>query len=205
MRLAPEDSNQSPAPAGHRRRPLFGLPRPVWLLGLTSLLTDTASEAIYPLLPVYLTRVLGAGAVSLGLIEGFAEAANSVLKILSGHLSDRWQHPPPDRHRRLRAVVRGPPAHRAGHVVAPVVRGALRGPGGQGRFGGLRATRFWPPARRRQREAGFSASTGRWTTRAPCSARCWRRCSCSCCPAGTARCSRSPPSRARSPWRRCSC
>ncbi len=70
--------------------PRFGLPRPVWLLGLTSLFTDTASEAIYPLLPLYLTRVLGAGAVSLGLIEGVAEAANSLLKILSGRYSDRW-------------------------------------------------------------------------------------------------------------------
>jgi len=69
----------------------FGLPRPVWLLGLTSLLTDTASEAIYPLLPIYLTRVLGAGAMSLGLIEGFAEAANSGLKVLSGYASDRWR------------------------------------------------------------------------------------------------------------------
>ena len=68
----------------------FGLPRPVWLLGLASLFTDTASEAIYPLLPLYLTRVLGAGAVSLGVIEGFAEAANSLLKIISGRLSDRW-------------------------------------------------------------------------------------------------------------------
>jgi len=68
----------------------FGLPRPVWLLGLASLFTDTASEAIYPLLPFYLTRVLGAGAISLGLIEGFAEAANSLLKIISGRLSDRW-------------------------------------------------------------------------------------------------------------------
>jgi MFS family permease len=69
----------------------FGLPRSVWLLGLTSLLTDTASEAIYPLLPVYLTRVLGASAVSLGVIEGAAEAANSVLKVLSGRISDRSQ------------------------------------------------------------------------------------------------------------------
>lgn len=85
--------------AGKPLRPLtgapppakFGLPRPVWLLGLTSLFTDTASEAIYPLLPIYLTRVLGAGAASLGLIEGVAEAANSVLKILSGRLSDRWR------------------------------------------------------------------------------------------------------------------
>ena len=68
----------------------FGLPKPVWLMGLGSLFTDTASEAIYPLLPLFLTRVLGAGAVSLGIIEGAAEAANSVLKIISGRLSDRW-------------------------------------------------------------------------------------------------------------------
>lgn len=77
--------------SGTGRREVFGLPRPVWLLGVTSLLTDTASEAIYPLLPMYLTRVLGAGAASLGLIEGAAEAANSILKILSGRLSDRWR------------------------------------------------------------------------------------------------------------------
>ena len=70
---------------------MFGLPRPVWMLGVTSLCTDTASEAVYPLLPFYLTRVLGAGAVSLGLIEGFAEATSSLLKILSGHFSDRWK------------------------------------------------------------------------------------------------------------------
>lgn len=69
---------------------LFGLSRPVWLLGLSSLFTDTASEAIYPLLPVFLTRTLGATAVSLGIIEGIAEAANSLLKIISGRLSDRW-------------------------------------------------------------------------------------------------------------------
>lgn len=65
------------------------LPRNVWLLGWTSLFTDMASEAIYPLLPLFLTRIIGAGAVSLGIIEGAAEAANSVLKILSGRLSDR--------------------------------------------------------------------------------------------------------------------
>lgn len=69
----------------------LGLPRPVWMLGVTSLCTDTASEAVYPLLPFYLTRVLGAGAASLGLIEGVAEATSSLLKILSGHFSDRWR------------------------------------------------------------------------------------------------------------------
>jgi MFS family permease len=61
------------------------------MLGVTSLSTDTASEAVYPLLPLYLTRVLGAGAVSLGLIEGAAEAASSLLKVISGHFSDRWK------------------------------------------------------------------------------------------------------------------
>jgi len=43
---------------------MFNLPRPVWLLGWVSLATDSATEAIYPLLPFFLTRVLGAGAVS---------------------------------------------------------------------------------------------------------------------------------------------
>jgi MFS family permease len=79
--------------ARSRRSPdadgLFNLPRPVWLLGWVSLATDSASEAIYPLLPFFLTQVLGAGAISLGIVEGAAEAANSVLKIWSGREADR--------------------------------------------------------------------------------------------------------------------
>ena len=68
---------------------LLDLPKPVWLLGWVSLATDSATEAIYPLLPFFLTRVLGAGAVSLGIVEGAAEAVNSVLKIISGRIADR--------------------------------------------------------------------------------------------------------------------
>ena len=68
---------------------MSSLPRPVWLLGWVSLATDAATEAIYPLLPFFLTRVLGAGAVALGVIEGAAEAVNSVLKIMSGRMADR--------------------------------------------------------------------------------------------------------------------
>src|SRR5947207_8440529 len=64
------------------------LPRPVWILGWVSLATDAATEAIYPLLPFFLTHVLGAGAMSLGIIEGAAEGVNSVLKILSGRAAD---------------------------------------------------------------------------------------------------------------------
>jgi MFS family permease len=66
-----------------------GIPRPVWFLGWTSLFTDAASEMIYPLLPIYLSRILGAGAASLGIIEGIAEGVNSLLKLASGWWSDR--------------------------------------------------------------------------------------------------------------------
>ncbi len=69
----------------------MSIPRPVWFLGLTSLFTDAATEMIYPLLPVYLSRVLGASAVSLGIIEGVAEGVNSLLKVISGYWSDRVQ------------------------------------------------------------------------------------------------------------------
>jgi MFS family permease len=68
---------------------MFGLPRAVWIFGWVSLATDAASEAIYPLLPFFLVQVLGAGVVSLGIIEGSAEAINSILKILSGWAADR--------------------------------------------------------------------------------------------------------------------
>jgi MFS family permease len=68
---------------------MFKLPRAVWLLGWVSLATDAASEAIYPLLPFFLTRVLSAGAVSIGVVEGAAEAANSLLKVVSGRIADR--------------------------------------------------------------------------------------------------------------------
>ena len=59
------------------------------MLGWVSLTTDSATEAIYPLLPFFLTRVLGAGAVSLGIVEGAAEATSSILKIISGRVADR--------------------------------------------------------------------------------------------------------------------
>lgn len=68
------------------------IPRPVWFLGWTSLFTDAATEMIYPLLPIYLSRVLGASVVSLGIIEGVAEGVNSLLKVISGYWSDRVSH-----------------------------------------------------------------------------------------------------------------
>jgi MFS family permease len=61
----------------------------VVLLGLVSLLNDSASEMIYPLLPVFLTVTLGATAFDVGLIEGLAEALASILKYWFGRWSDR--------------------------------------------------------------------------------------------------------------------
>ena len=65
------------------------LPRPVKALGLVSLLTDASSEMITPLLPAFLTGTLRAGPAFLGLVEGVAESAATVFKVLSGYLSDR--------------------------------------------------------------------------------------------------------------------
>ena len=65
------------------------LPRTLWLLGAISLVNDFASDMIYPLVPLYLASVLLAGPKALGLIEGVAEAASSLLKLFAGVLADR--------------------------------------------------------------------------------------------------------------------
>jgi MFS family permease len=64
------------------------LSRTVVSLGVVSLLTDASSEMIYPLLPLFLGTVLGAGPAALGVIEGMAEATAALLKLASGRWSD---------------------------------------------------------------------------------------------------------------------
>jgi MFS family permease len=66
-----------------------GVSRNVFLLGLVSLATDASSEMIYPLIPLFLTSVLGAPVAIVGLIEGLAEATASTFKGISGWVSDR--------------------------------------------------------------------------------------------------------------------
>jgi MFS family permease len=58
-------------------------------LGWVSLLTDISSEMLYPIVPIFITTVLGAPMAALGLIEGMAESAANILKIFSGWWSDR--------------------------------------------------------------------------------------------------------------------
>jgi MFS family permease len=74
---------------GGRRLQPSPLPRPVRLLGWVSLLTDAATEAVYPLLPVFITQVLGGPPVALGIVEGAADATSSALRVMSGRWSDR--------------------------------------------------------------------------------------------------------------------
>lgn len=67
---------------------LKDIPRGVWALGLVSMFMDISSEMIHALLPVYLVTVLGTSALTVGIIEGIAEATASITKIFSGALSD---------------------------------------------------------------------------------------------------------------------
>ncbi len=69
--------------------PKIRLPRTVFALAAVSLLTDASSEMIYPLLPLFLSSVLGASATTLGAIEGAAESVAALLKLGSGVWSDR--------------------------------------------------------------------------------------------------------------------
>jgi MFS family permease len=71
------------------KKAIRSLPPTVLLLGLVSFLNDASSEMIYPLLPVFLSTVLGVGAMALGTIEGIAEFVASFLKLFSGMWADR--------------------------------------------------------------------------------------------------------------------
>jgi MFS family permease len=67
----------------------------VWLLGLVSLLNDTASEMLYPVLPLFITQVLGAPVAVLGLIDGVAEGSAAIFKTIFGRWSDRLRRRTP--------------------------------------------------------------------------------------------------------------
>jgi MFS family permease len=116
------------------------LPGAVYLLGLTSLLNDAASDMIYPLLPLFLATSIGAGAVAVGVIEGAAEAMASLLKLVTGHLSDRFG-------RRKPFVV-------GGYVIASAIRPFLALAGSAGAVLAIRLVdRFGKGVRSSPRDA----------------------------------------------------
>jgi len=70
------------------QKPATGIPQGVWILGFVSLLMDVSSELIHSLLPMFMVGTLGAGALTVGVIEGLAESTALIVKIFSGVLSD---------------------------------------------------------------------------------------------------------------------
>jgi MFS family permease len=73
---------------GERPKLNLGLPRSVWALGFVSMFMDISSEMIHALLPIYLVTALGTSTLTVGFIEGVAEATANITKIFSGVLSD---------------------------------------------------------------------------------------------------------------------
>ena len=63
----------------------------IFLLGLVSFFTDLIAEMVYPIIPLYLTSAFGATPALIGVIEGIAESAASLLKVFSGYITDRFQ------------------------------------------------------------------------------------------------------------------
>ncbi len=76
------------SPGGRRRQPLRALPAGIWAMGIGSLFMDTSSELIHSVLPVFMVSVLGASLVTVGVVEGVAEATAAMLKVVSGAVSD---------------------------------------------------------------------------------------------------------------------
>jgi MFS family permease len=102
------------------------LPRPVWLFGLVSLFNDFASEMIYPLLPAFVTGVLGGGPLSLGTLDGAAELTASFVKYGAGRLADAPR-------RRGRLII-------FGYAIAVLVRPVIALTGAAWQVIGLRVT-----------------------------------------------------------------
>lgn len=71
-----------------RKSGLKGIPAGIWVLGFVSMFMDISSEMIHAILPIYLVTVLGTSALTVGFIEGIAEATASITKVFSGALSD---------------------------------------------------------------------------------------------------------------------
>jgi MFS family permease len=72
-----------------------GLSRNTFLLAFASFFADISTEMLYPVLPVFLTQILGASGTIVGLVDGFAQATQNIVQGFSGALSDRLQRRKP--------------------------------------------------------------------------------------------------------------
>ncbi|MDE2156584.1 MAG: MFS transporter [Xanthomonadaceae bacterium] len=85
MRASSTNPSASPAPGTKTFR---ALPPGIWALGFVSMFMDISSELVHSLLPIFMTTVLGASMLTVGTIEGIAEATAAITKVFSGTVSD---------------------------------------------------------------------------------------------------------------------
>lgn len=127
---------------------ILGLPRNVFFLGLTSFFNDFSSEMVASVFPAFFISVLKAGAESLGLVEGVAEAASNLIKVYSGRWSDRIEK------RKVFAIV--------GYTLSVFTRPFYMFAGSVGAVIGLRLTdRIGKGLRDPPRDALISLSTSK--------------------------------------------
>jgi MFS family permease len=93
--LQPNNPESTSSNKGFYRK----LPKGIWALGFVSMFMDSSSELVHSLLPIFMTTTLGASMVTIGIVEGFAEAAAAITKVFSGVISDYFQK------RKLLAVI----------------------------------------------------------------------------------------------------
>ena len=67
------------------------LPKDIWALGFVSMFMDSSSELVHSLLPIFMATTLGASMATIGIVEGFAEAAAAITKVFSGVISDYFR------------------------------------------------------------------------------------------------------------------
>ena len=150
------------------------VPRNVWVLSLTSLLRDVASEMLVHLLPLFLANVLGVRLAVIGLIEGIAETTASLVKILSGWLSDRLGRRKGAHGGRIWVGGAGHPSSSAGADLAAGIALPIP-PTGSGRGFGLLPEMRLSRTRLSPTSVGLvSACTGELTAQVRSLACCWQ-------------------------------
>ena len=83
--------SNEPDSVAKRKVGYLAMPRGIWVLGFGSLLMDASSELVHSLMPIFMVSVLGTSIITVGVIEGIAEATAAITKVFSGAISDYFR------------------------------------------------------------------------------------------------------------------
>jgi hypothetical protein len=138
------------------------IPRAVWALGFVSLFMDLSSELTHSLLPLFLVGTLGTSALTVGVIEGLAEATALIVKIFSGAISD--------------FIGRRKDLLMLGYGLAALTKPPASWTGSAKAFAEHLGMRWWPMSRLPRFAVPALACDNRWTRWEHSSAHYWRYC-----------------------------